>query len=307
MGRRASGRGPDSLLPVTDVLLVTCSDFPEGEPGAPVLVRALADHGLGSAWVAWDDPAVDWSAARQVAVRATWDYHHGRREEFLAWAEHVERWSPLLNGAAVFRWNTDKAYLLDLAAAGVPVVETVLLDDPAALGPVAARLPGRTVVKPRVGAGGEGVVVLEAGAAQPDLGVPLALDPAHGPWVVQPLVESVTTAGETSVFVFGGVPVSQVRKVPAEGEIRVHQHRGGVLVEQPLSTEAVLLATATVAAAEERLGAELAYARVDLMVGADGRFVVGELEVTEPGLYLDVVPGNADALAAVAAEIAGRA
>ena len=34
--------------------------------------------------------------------------------EFLAWARPVERITPLLNGADVFAWNADKAYLIDL-------------------------------------------------------------------------------------------------------------------------------------------------------------------------------------------------
>jgi hypothetical protein len=38
----------------------------------------------------------------------------------------------------------------------------------------------------------------------------------------------------------------------------------------------------------------------------DGRLVVGEVEVTEPGLYLDVVPANAEAFADVVAEALGR-
>ena len=61
----------------------------------------------------WDDEGVDW-AADLVAVRSTWDYHR-RCPEFLAWARRVERDSPLLNGAEVFAWNANKAYLLDLA------------------------------------------------------------------------------------------------------------------------------------------------------------------------------------------------
>ena len=46
----------------------------------------------------------------------------------------------------------------------------------------------------------------------------------------------------------------------------------------------------------EILGSELVYARVD-MHAPRGRAVVSEVEVTEPGLYLDLVPGNAGRLA----------
>ena len=69
----------------------------------------------------WDDPDVDWLAYELVIVRSTWDYPR-RRDAFVAWAERLPR---VLNPAAVLRWNTDKRYLADLAAAGVPTVPTV--------------------------------------------------------------------------------------------------------------------------------------------------------------------------------------
>jgi glutathione synthase/RimK-type ligase-like ATP-grasp enzyme len=282
---------------VTDVLLVTSADFPDGEPGGELIVKALSDRGAGAAWAQWDDPTVDWSAADLVAVRSTWDYHH-RLPEFLAWAELVERWSVLLHGSSVFRWNTDKSYLLQLEGAGVPIVPTVLLDEPDRLADAAAGFhdTARVLVKPRVGAGGEGLVVLDAA---PDLGLPVTLERDQGPWVVQPVVESVRTVGELSVFVFGGAPISKVRKLPAGEEVRVHEEYGGAMHAVPLDDEAALLATETVAAAQQLLGTELAYARVDLMRLDDGRLAVGELELVEPGFYLDVLGENAEPFADV--------
>lgn len=278
---------------MTDVLLATSSAWPDGEPGGDLIVAALAARGLDARWAVWDDTGVDWSSAGVVAVRSTWDYTE-RLPEFLAWAEHVEQWSLLLHGAMAFRWNADKSYLLDLAASGLPVVPTVLLDDPADLAAAAAAFPGRVLVKPRVGAHGRGVVVIERGL---DLGLPVGLQGARGPWVVQPVVESVRTEGEQSVFVLGGVPVSQVRKVPAGDELRVHEEYGGTTSRVALDDEAALVATQALAVAQELLGGELCYARVDLMRLDDGRLAVGELEAVEPGLYLDVVPENAEAFA----------
>jgi glutathione synthase/RimK-type ligase-like ATP-grasp enzyme len=282
---------------VTEVLLATSADWPEGEPCGELLVKAFADRGLVATWARWDDPGVDWSAARVVAVRSPWDYER-RREEFLDWSEHVARWSRLLNGPAVFRWNTDKSYLLELERIGVPIVPTVLIDDRAALGAVGRRLGGRIVVKPRVAAGGRGLTVQDAG---PDLGGfgGELVDDGRGPWLAQPLVESVRTEGETSVFVFGGVPVSQARKLPVGDEIRVHEMYGGTMEPVEPTDEAMLLAAETVAAARQLFDDDLCYARVDLMRLDDGRLVVGELELTEPGFYLDVLPGNADAFADV--------
>ena len=72
---------------------------------------------------------------------------------------------------------------------------------------------------------------------------------------------------------------------------------GGTTVASPLTDEAADLARRTVEAAEQILGERLDYARVDQMRLADGTLAVSELEVTEPGLYLEVLPGNADAFA----------
>ena len=49
----------------------------------------------------------------------------------------------------------------------------------------------------------------------------------------------------------------------------------------------------------------LDYARVDQMRLEDGTLVVSELEVTEPGLYLDVLPGNGAAFAALVGQRLG--
>lgn len=288
---------------MADVLLVTCSELPEGEPGGKLLVEELARRGIAARWVCWDDPTVAWRAARLVAVRSAWDYDQ-RRDEFLAWARSVG--PRLMNGAEVFAWNSDKAYLVHLNETDLPVVPTVAVDEVDQLAAAVAAV-GPAVVKPRVGAGGRGVVVLEEATGAAELEGTRAAD---GPWVVQPLVPSVRTEGETSVFVLGGDVVSQVRKVPGAGEIRVHEEYGGSTVAVPVTSEAAQLATDTVRVAEELVGARLPYARVDLMrlpAEHGGALAVTELEVTEPGLYLDVVPANAECFAAVVEELLGSA
>jgi glutathione synthase/RimK-type ligase-like ATP-grasp enzyme len=274
-----------------DVLLATCAAWPDGEPGHDHLDRALADLGIRARWVCWDDGTVDWSEAL-VALRSTWDYD-GRVEEFLAWADSVPR---LLNGAEVFRWNTDKAYLVELADAGVPVVPTIVVDGEEDLPPAVASFDA-AVVKPCVGAGGRGVVVFDGTDGGPPGLDESTLGP--GPWVVQPLVESVRTEGEGSVFVLGGEVVSAAQKRPAAGEIRVHEQYGGSTVAVPVTDEAATLARRTIAAAQSLLGRPLDYARVDHLRLGDGTVAVSELEVTEPGLYLDELPGNGAAFAAL--------
>jgi glutathione synthase/RimK-type ligase-like ATP-grasp enzyme len=283
---------------VPRVLLATFSLLPGGEPGGELLVEALARRGVDASWVRWDDPAVDWADADLVAVRATWDYHR-RLPEFLAWARAVDERTRLLNGSRVFAWNADKAYLLELAdwLGADAVVPTVLLDDATLVTGLGGALErwGSVVLKPAVGASGIGVVVADVVDDIRLAGLTAA------PWLAQPLIESVRTVGETSVYVFGGRAVAQFAKRPADGEIRVQEEYGGTVVRVPLGSEAEL-AERAVAAASSRLGADLAYARVDLMEWA-GRPVVSELELIEPGLYLDVSPVAADPFADL---LAGR-
>lgn len=282
---------------MTSVLLVTCAWMPDGEPGAQLLLDAFAGAGADARWVLWDDPSVDWQAADVVAVRATWDYEL-RLAEFLAWARSVG--PALLNGAHVFEWNIDKSYLVGLAAAGLPVVPTIVAEGEEDL-PSAIAAYDRAVVKPCVGAGGRGVVLFPSagsGGAGAD-GEPEGLDAlGPGPWVVQPLVESVRTEGERSVYMFGGEPVTQVRKLPVGKEIRVHEWYGGSTVADDLDLEAADLARRAVAVAESIVGSSLTYGRVDQLRMPDGTLVVSEIELTEPGLYLDVLPQNAVPFAA---------
>lgn len=276
------------------VLLATFALLPDGENAGDELTRALAERGIDSRWVSWDDPAVDWSGASLVAVRSTWDYHR-RLAEFLTWARSVETVTPVLNGAEVFAWNADKAYLVGLAEQ-VPTVPTALLDDRALLPGLTTALErwGSVVIKPRTGAGGVGVVVADS-----------VIDPrlqglVAGPWVVQPLVESVRTTGESSVYVFDGQAASQVDKAVSGDEVRVHELYSGRSEPVPLDPERAEIAEHAVRVAAELHAADLSYARVDLMQ-CDDRWCVSELELIEPGLYLDVDPANAERFADVVA------
>lgn len=270
------------------MLLVTCRELPEGEPDAHVLDRALAERGVDAAWAVWDDPAVDWASARLVAVRSAWDYTE-RLDDFLAWAKRVEAVTRLLNGADVFGWNADKGYLHELGSTGLPVIPTLVVDGEEDL-PSAIAEFGCSVVKPRVGAGGRGVTVFDGLDGGPvDLDESGLLPP---PWVVQPLVESVRTTGEISVFVLDGVAVSQVVKLPAGAEIRVHEEYGGRTSPVPLDEAAAAFAVRAMGTVADLRRADLPYGRVDMME-LDGRLVVSEVELIEPGLYLDALPANA--------------
>lgn len=264
------------------VLLATSGDLPQGEPGAPALDAVLAERGIDFAWARWDDPEVDWSAADLVAVRSTWDYVT-RHVEFLAWASSLDQ-ARLLNGADVFAWNHDKRYLMDLD--DLPSVPTVWVTSATQLVAAVDAL-GTAVVKPAVGAGGQGLAVLQAGLDE-DQAAPHV---ERGPVVVQPLVESVHTRGEVSVYVLDGQLTQRFDKLPGAGDVRVNEEHGGTVraVETGDVGDLVLRAYDAMGA---RFGRPMDYLRVDLL-SWEGDWVISELELIEPGLYLDVSPANA--------------
>ncbi|MCW2832403.1 MAG: hypothetical protein JWN68_356 [Nocardioides sp.] len=280
------------------VLLATCADLPDGEPGFEALDGALAARDIDFAWVPWDDPDVDWAGASLVVVRATWDYAT-RAEEFLRWTRSLDQ-SRLLNGADVFEWNHDKAYLTDLDP--LPVVPTRLASTPPEFAAAIAEF-GTAVVKPRVSAGGAGLIVV-SDPLDSRLGTPIqshpTYEPVGGPWIAQPLVESVRTRGEVSVFVLAGRVISQVGKLPAGGEVRVHEEFGGASRPVPIDASIASVALTANDWLTQRFGRELDYVRVDLLSYAD-EWVVSELELIEPGLYLDVLPSNAERFAELVA------
>ena len=274
------------------VLLATSADLPEGEPGASALDAELAERGVDFAWVQWDDPTVDWPSASLVAVRSPWDYVT-RHAEFLAWATSLDA-SRLLNGADVFAWNHDKRYLTELGE--LPVVPTVVADDRAGLARAVAGF-GTAVVKPRVGAGGAGLIVV-TDPADPRLGEAVKSHETYpavgGPWVVQPLVESIHTTGEVSVYVLDGRLASRFDKVPGAGDVRVNEEFGGRVRQADPGGLAEVgdLVLAAYDAMTARFGRPMDYLRVDLLEW-EGDWVVSELELIEPGLYLDVSVANA--------------
>jgi glutathione synthase/RimK-type ligase-like ATP-grasp enzyme len=276
------------------IALVTAAAMPKPDLESHLLLESLQRRGVRTSLVPWGS-AFDWALTDLVAIRTTWDYIH-HLDEFLRWADAVDSVTRLVNPPAVLRWNTHKSYLLDLAAAGVPIVPTQVL----AKGTTdisAERLPaGDIVVKPAVSIGAIGSLRTHdddplAEAYIIDLAV-------SGDVLVQPFIPSVLESGETSMMFARGRLSHSVRKVPAPGEYRVQDHHGGSVRPHRATDEEIAVAHAALAVAP----APLTYARVDV-VSTDQGPVVMELELVEPALFLDadpVAPGTfADALLSV--------
>jgi glutathione synthase/RimK-type ligase-like ATP-grasp enzyme len=267
------------------IALASCTEFPQGLGGEKELPELLAERGGAEAvWAVWDDPGVDWGAFDLVVVRCTWDYPE-HLDAFRAWVQTTAMTSTLVNPPRIILGNLHKGYLSDLGADTVPtvVVPAGMTIDLDVLG-----WPS-VVVKPAVAVGGNGAV---RGASQRDLDALTLADRGAVDVVVQPYLDSVERDGEISIVCLEGRPSHAVRKKPAVGEFRIHEHRGGTAELVPLQPDHADLASRIL----DRLPLTPAIARVDLLEHEERAYVM-ELELVEPYLWLELAPAAANRLA----------
>jgi hypothetical protein len=200
------------------------------------------------------------------------------------------------------RWNSDKSYLAELDAAGIPSVPTLVSDalDADALDHARAHFAVDTlVVKPPISGGADGTFRLTLGDDIPD-------SVAGQRMMVQPYVPTIAEEGEYSLFYFGGNVSHAIIKRPAAGDFRVQEQYGGYEAAVTPPAAAADLAQRALAATASITGAgTLAYARVDILRDGDGVFRLMELELIEPSLFLRFAPDNGAAFAEALLATAG--
>ncbi len=280
------------------VALATCAEV--GLDADDVsLPSELEERGIEATSMVWDDHDADWSSFELVVVRSTWDYA-GRREEYLAWARHVESVATLANPEPVLAWSTDKRYLAELEGAGIPVVPTTFFAPGSEV-----ELPedAEFVVKPVISAGSRDTARYapdERDRAQ-EHAQRLLHTGRHV--MVQPYLHQVDTDGETALLYLDGVFSHAVRKGPllrpgapaSTDKLYVPE----VISPRAASPDQRALADRVIGALPF---ASLLYARVD-MIGTDDGHRVLEVERAEPSLFLEL---DQDAAGRLADGIAAR-
>jgi hypothetical protein len=277
------------------IAIATCSTLPEADPDERLVIEPLRSLGIDTLPAVWDDPAVDWAGFDITVIRSTWDYTP-RRQAFIEWARLVPR---VFNPADVIAWNTDKRYLADLSAAGLPVVPTIWLEP---TGTLDLPAQGVHVLKPSVGAGSVDVGrfdLREKHEAELASAHAERLLAAGRTVMVQPYLERIDAQGEAGLIFVGG----ELSHAVSKGAMLAGEHAlvGGMYKEEtitPRTPSAAELALAQRTLAAVPGGADrLLYARVDLVPGPSGEPLIIELELTEPSLFMGIVPGSAERFA----------
>jgi hypothetical protein len=211
----------------------------------------------------------------------------------------------IINNPEVVLWNMDKRYLKDLENAGFPVLRTTFLAHSSITVPLlsaairsfagAKNLP--VILKPSISASGTNVylvkdpgqVTTEDISYMESIGSRLS---NRCSLMIQDFEPSICTTGEYSLVFIGGIFSHATLKTPvANGrEYRVNVMYHGRLEDvsgSQVPDLAVSLGYEIWAWLCEKFGSRtIRYMRLDGMVQKTGKFIIGEIELIEPDIWL---------------------
>ena len=251
------------------------------------LLPFLQKKGLDITAEIWDDPGTDWEKYDIALLKTPWDYHQ-KHESFRDWLNKIQAQGvQLLNDFDTVRWNMDKHYLAEIAQAGLDVIPTVFLDKgwKGDLLSLFEKLQsGKLIMKPCISAGSKQTIALYR-EATPEQTAAVSALLSESDFMVQPFMEEIQE-GEWSFVFFNNTYSHTIIKKPKAGDFRVQQIYGGSIIPVTPSPSDIEQAAAYL----QPFAKQTLYARVDgLMV--NGRFMLMELELIEPFLYLSYSEG----------------
>lgn len=239
--------------------------------------------------VAWRARQTRWNDFDAVYIGTPWDYPSDVTRFLDVLARIDASRAVLVNPLELVRWNLPKTYLRDLQSRGAAIVPSrwgehlAPGDLEACFDELASE---RLVIKPVISANAADTFLLSrAGARETEAELLHVFD--RRAFVVQPFIEQVQGEGEFSLFYFGRALSHVIVKKPKAGDFRVQEEHGASIVAVTAPAEDLVVAGNRVL---EQVVPVPAYARCDLVRGADGRFLLMELELIEPSLYLRMHP-----------------
>lgn len=257
-------------------------------PEEYVIRDALAAKGADVAFVDWRDKT-DWAAYDAVILRTLFGYYEAL-DEYRVWLDAREKeGARLFNPAPVIRWNMDKRYLRELEAKGFALPPTAWVEQGSKVSLAKIlREHGwdKVVVKPVISAGAWKTWVTDPVKAEGEQAEFEELL-AHSGAIIQPFLEEVVRDGEISLLFFGGTFSHSVLKRAKAGDFRIQDVHGGTYTLYHPDEAMRKLSADILAEVEKITKSSLLYGRVDGIV-KDGKFLLMEVEVIEPFLYLTV-------------------
>ena len=275
------------------VAFVTYREQVDVAPDDRLVAETLRRRGVEVKAVIWDDPKADWSRYDVIVIRSCWDYFHDP-ERFRSWIEQLETsGAQVFNPLPIVRWNHDKVYLRDLEERGIEIAPTYWCsrENPPQIHDVlVANNWNKAVVKPTIS--GTSMLTWMVNRADCDsYNALLAELLLERDMMIQEYMPEIEE-GEWSLIFFDGQFSHAAVKRAKAGDFRVQDEHGGTWSQEAASASLISQGRKILECVPETL----LYARVDGIL-RQGRFLLMELELIEPMLYIGDNQSAADAFA----------
>lgn len=252
-----------------------------------VLISFLTSKGLKIKKEIWNDDLVNWEEYDLAILKSPWDYFN-LIDDFYKWLALIKSKNiRLLNPLDIVKWNADKHYLHDIAKAGLKVTESIFLSkqEKIELNQYFDQLGTKKfIVKPAVSGGSKNTFKVTSANAE-EISEKLNILIQEEDFIIQPFLNEIEEDGEWSFIYFGGKFSHALLKKAKTGDFRVQSMFGGTV--HPQDPSLVLLEKTQQYVNQFAKGC--LYARVDGAI-VNGAFVLMELELIEPFLFLETNP-----------------
>ncbi len=251
------------------------------------LVKELLKYDIIAEAVIWETQSSKLLNFDAALFRTTWGYHE-KFHAFLVFLDYLDSLKiPVLNPVRIIRKNLHKYYLRELPSFDVPIIDTVFVDkssDISLQSLITDKNWDKFIIKPAVSAGAYKTHLINNYSEDGSEGIFRALVLNYD-LLIQKYIPEIKTDGEWSTIFFNRDYHYTVNKIPKHGDFRVQTlFDGTYTVCNPPDN----VLDVSKRAAELFLD-ECLYVRVD-GVRSNGQFLIMEIEMIEPDIYLDYHP-----------------
>jgi glutathione synthase/RimK-type ligase-like ATP-grasp enzyme len=253
------------------------------------LLNFLKEKGLNIEKVIWNDRDINWGDYSLAILKSPWDYFD-LIEEFYHWLDHLEaKKVKLLNPIEVVRWNSNKKYLQEIEAAGLKIIPSAFINkkEDVTLKYFFEKFnTNKLIVKPCISGGAKNTFKVTAENVE-EVNQKLDQFIQNEDFIIQPFLPEILESGEWSFIFFNGIYSHSLIKQAKPGDFRVQPAHGGSVHPQRPGKEIIATAQLYVSLFAKKC----LYARVDGTF-VNGEFLLMELELIEPFLFLNTDPQN---------------
>jgi hypothetical protein len=272
----------------------TCLNLGKLTPDDQLAADLLLKQNINVDAVAWDDPSIQWKSFDAVILRSTWNYHR-QLPEFLSWLEMLDQASvKVWNSTDIVRGNVSKKYLIDFQSAGIPIVPTVFIPQNTSMqldSVLENQKWEHAIIKPEVSASAYQTISASLSTAVDDQTQLDKILKTSGA-LIQEFRNEITVSGEWSLIFFDRKFSHAVLKRPSAGDFRVQEELGGI-IQTATPPDALIHQAEHIL---HQVNGTLLYARVD-GIAADDEFLLMELELIEPSLFMGFSTGAPEVFA----------